>query len=716
MKQAVWRQRARVGILLAVWLSLLAGAAVPSALAEGQMVPQVPSADASEEIVYVDNNGVIRVQDLAYNTKQVQWYSPTAGWRSIALGDFDADGDFEIAAVRGALNSAVAPELAVFDPVVATGAPSQGQEINGVPWKQLFTLPLPGNPTLVFAGNFDTNVPGDEIAVSRALVPADGGGTRKTRVTVYKQTSATPTGTAWVEHVSRNFDQEWNRGAVGNLDLAGAQELVLLDEDKGEFNVYRPDDALRKIDGPGGSDSNPMRDVAVGQFIRGGYPELLVARKEDSTAQRTFEIYQYNGSIMVAVTGDRLAPGPRVIVAGDISGSNEDAEAIMVRRCEGNCARLIVRNDGSDGIVQGFLDGLRLDDDDGFRAVAAGDIDGDGRDEIVAMRDNQIRYFPDAHNSTSHQTINVPTDRRNLLIGDLDRNGFISGPVLGATPGRIDETVYMGFVREGSIRLQNTTTDDLIAYQAASGYSWLTVSPPTGFIPGKSGSPLEMTYRIDASTLTAGRVYTDAKIILSSSTPNVVNVPFSIPMTVTVAMPPFGAIPDEVTAFYYPCTEPLAEQQLTVTVAGTPGTAFTAVVLPPPLAAQAVQLRDRFLVGELTEEGVLLQDREGRGMVLPTELVTASPAESPAASPAGADSFDWPSQTPWVTAVTSAFDTVPTSLTLTISPTLRTKEIEQTSLFLRGTDPLNPSDFVYSNQTIRLVCPSRGVWLPVIER
>jgi hypothetical protein len=31
-----------------------------------------------------------------------------------------------------------------------------------------------------------------------------------------------------------------DRGAVGNLDLAGADELVLVDEDKGEFNVYRP--------------------------------------------------------------------------------------------------------------------------------------------------------------------------------------------------------------------------------------------------------------------------------------------------------------------------------------------------------------------------------------------------------------------------------------------------------------------------------------------
>jgi hypothetical protein len=55
---------------------------------------------------------------------------------------------------------------------------------------------------------------------------------------------------------------------------------------------------------------------------------------------------------------------------------------------------------------------------------------------------------------------------------------------------------------------------------------------------------------------------------------------------------------------------------------------------------------------------------------------------------------------------------MPTSLTLTISPTLRTQDIEQTSLFLRGTDPLNPSDFVFSNQTIRLVCASQGYGCP----
>ena len=38
--------------------------------------------------------------------------------------------------------------------------------------------------------------------------------------------------------------------------------------------------------------------------------------------------------------------------------------------------------------------------DNGYRAGAAGDIDGDSRDEIVIMRDNKIRTYPDANVST----------------------------------------------------------------------------------------------------------------------------------------------------------------------------------------------------------------------------------------------------------------------------------------------------------------------------
>ena len=34
---------------------------------------------------------------------------------------------------------------------------------NGIPWDKLYDAPLKGKPVLVGAGNFDVNVPGDEI-------------------------------------------------------------------------------------------------------------------------------------------------------------------------------------------------------------------------------------------------------------------------------------------------------------------------------------------------------------------------------------------------------------------------------------------------------------------------------------------------------------------------------------------------------------------------
>ncbi|MFO7634652.1 MAG: VCBS repeat-containing protein [Caldilinea sp.] len=712
MRKIARYRRAHIAALLVLWFSLLPVAAVSpqAASAEGRAVdaPQAPSADASKEIVYLDGNGFIRVLDIYHGEKQVQWVSPTSGWRSIALGDFDNDGDMEIVAVRGTPGGAIAPELAIFDPVVATGTPIQGQEINGIPWKQLYSIPLPSRPELVFAGNFDPNIPGDEIGVSREIVASDGAASGdKTRVIIYKQTSLNPDGTDWTVHVQRDFSQTWNRVAVGNLDLSGGDEVAFVDEDKGEFNVYRPDAGFSKIGGPGGSSSRPMRDVAFGQYLRGGNLEVLAVRKESSKLEPTFEVYQYdnvNFQLNYA-TGDRLSPGPRVIAAGDINGSNDDDEAIMVRRCTGDCVRMIVRNDGGDGVIQQFLDGLPLDSDDGFRAVAAGDIDGDGRDEIVIMRDNKIRYFPDAHTSAAFVDVNVSTDRRNLVIGDLDRNGFISGPVIGSTPAQVMETAYFGFVSTGVIQLQNIATADAVPFVATTSASWLTVSPNVGLIPGRNSAPLNITYRIDATTLPAGNQF-KATIIFTASAPNVVNSPFNVPVTIDVELPPFGAVPSEVTAFVYPCEEPFVEQSLTMDVVGFPGAKFSARVLDPVAATATSSLQGNFFVGELAENGVLLTDSMGAQFTLPDDDVR----------PAAVENFDWLSETPWVTAVSSPVDTLPTTISLTISPTLRTADFAETTLLLRSTDPQNPASPIFSLHPVRLACASQASWMPLIAR
>lgn len=709
MKNVTVRKRWKAAVLLLLLFSLTptAGGAPQPALAEDQAVdaPDAPSADASKELVYVDGAGVIRVLDLAFSGQQVQWFSPSADWRSIALGDFDNDGDKEIVAVRGAPGGAPGktPELAIFDPVVAKGAVVPGQAINGIPWKLLYTLPLPSRPALVFAGNFDPNVPGDEIGIVRGVVAGDNpdSGDLST-VVIYKQTSATPDGTAWTVHQQKSFSENWERVAVGNLDRAGGEDVAFVDQDQGKFAVFQPDANFRQVDGPGGSSSRPYKDVAFGQYLRGGNQELLAVR--DGNGLNSFLVFEYSSSgvSLDSSKGDKLEPGPRMIFAGDITGSNDDVEAIMLRTCKDNCKRLIVRNDGDDKVIQEFLDGLSLDTDNGWRAGVAADVDGDGRDEIVIIRSDKIRWYPDAHVSTSSIDYSLATDRQNIVAGDLDRNGFVSGPVFGATPGQVQETAYFGFKRSGVLKFQNISTNDVIPFIASSNAAWLTVSPTAANAPGANSAPLDIAYQIDATTLQPGQRYTGT---ITFSGANVANSPFNIPVYVDVKLPPFGAEPAGVAAFYYPCEDPLPSQTLEMQIIGFPGAKFSARVLSPLAAAAVESLHGNFFLGETTDSGLLLTDATGAQVVLPGADVQAAAADA-----------DWTSDTPWVTAVSSLKDTLPTTLTLTISPTLRTTNFAQTTLLLQSTDPLNPAQPIFNTHRVTLACSSSAAWMPIIGR
>ncbi|MCB0064301.1 MAG: hypothetical protein KDE19_19390, partial [Caldilineaceae bacterium] len=117
------------------------------------------SADPDEEIIYIDNNGMIRVLDTLQSSGSpvVDWTSPTGGWSNFALGDVNNDGDEEIVAVRSTGNGA--GQLTVFDPVVADGS-FDAQTPNGIPWATLYTRDIPGNPKLVATGKLDPNLPG----------------------------------------------------------------------------------------------------------------------------------------------------------------------------------------------------------------------------------------------------------------------------------------------------------------------------------------------------------------------------------------------------------------------------------------------------------------------------------------------------------------------------------------------------------------------------
>ena len=125
-------------------------------------------------------------------------------------------------------------KLVIWDPVIATGATALIPKTpNGIPWRKLYETALANKPELVAAANFDPGVPGDEILFIRRLGTGDTFDPGdQTRLTIIKQTSATPDGTAWQNHVERrDFENIWSSVYAGPLDTTGGAEWALVDED-----------------------------------------------------------------------------------------------------------------------------------------------------------------------------------------------------------------------------------------------------------------------------------------------------------------------------------------------------------------------------------------------------------------------------------------------------------------------------------------------------
>ena len=703
------RRLIHLSILLATLLALLPATGTPR-VAQAQTgvtaEPAAVSADASEEIVYIDVNGVIRVLDTQFAPNlEVKWVSPDSGWRDFDLGDFNNDGDMEIVAVRGTDSTAF---VAIFDPVVSSGAVPPGNVINGIPWKELFRLQMPQRPQTVVAGNFDPNVPGDEFAVIRdSSNQEDPEDDDPRRIVIYKQNNQAGDGTSWTEHYTRNFSAEWEFAKKGNWDRAGGDEIILIDNESGKIEVFQPDQAFRRVAEVGG---NSNKNATFAQYVFGGNLELLTVRDEDSPTQ-SFQVCNVfvNSSVdpeCLSQFGAAFNSAPRVVEAGDINGSGDD-EAIMLltRRTP---PLLILRGDGNDGIITEFVNGVQLNASDEFEAATAGDIDGDGKDEIILAGKSRIVWYPEAHNSASSLSFNDSTNRRSLHTGDLDRNGFNAGPQFGASISSIDTTVEFSFVKEGSFTLQNINTEAAVPFSIALEGSpfWLGIFPAAGFAPGKNSAPIEITYTINGAVMSPNETY-NAALVITSSDPTVTNQPLRIPIKVVVTLPPLSADPPGTTALYYPCEEPLAPKELTLRITGVPGRRFSALVTDVG-AARAAGLTGDVYLGQVTPEGrLLLRDAAGKQATIDFPQARELMAT---------DTVNWPSSVPWITAVSSVTNTVPTNMTIAVDPAQRTSNFERAALVLLATSYAEDGDLIAQPYWISLNCATEASWLPLINR
>ena len=495
--------------LVAILLAELAGISVtphPAFAATG--------GDKAAEIVYLTDQGVIRVLDPVHPDQgEVQWLSPTGGWNEIALGDVNNDGDKEIIAI-----SSDNHKLTIFDPVVASGIVDPNKKINNIPWDTLFQLDVPGTPVLVAAGNFDPNIPGDEICY---VYQEDNG---KYNVTVLDPTgdSIQPNGNSngrnWSVHVSKEFDHPWTYIASGNIDGSGADDVVLVNSKSTltEFDYFQPDNDFHREDGKS-SDTDSYQKVAVGQIIAGGPDELAVIRSVDRASKSSLLVYTTDTSNLQLSTDEEwaFAPQPEFVFLADITG-NGDKEVFFLRKNAPGGSRLIMRDKwGGDQSNQPTIE-LSLSpegDDNGYQVGAGGDVFGYNRDEVIIMRDNNIRIYRNLYSSESdYVDYNVNTNKKGLAVGDLDGSGTIQGPQFAVSTNQVTGSVPTG-TQGGSFQLTltNSSTNDAIPFTIQDAPSWLVLNPNFG------NTPMTITGSFNATQLAIGK-YTATLLIHSPNT------------------------------------------------------------------------------------------------------------------------------------------------------------------------------------------------------
>ena len=667
-----------------------------------QVVLAEPGATADDEIIYIDSGNFIRVIDpnVAAGTQQIQWSSPDNGWYDFAAGDFNNDGDKEIVAIGSG-------KLTVFDPVLRDGAITPDGEYNLVPWVRLHERALNG-ADIIGAGNLDQNAPGDEIMVGYNVSEANG---NKYRVDVLKTGDG---GRTWTTHLSQGFGAKWTYIKVGNIDNQGSDDLLLGRTTSGDSLVeaHQVDNNFATILSRGDSTLFTQRDGAIGQVYAGGTGEFVLLRTFSGTTEvPNMLLYQYVNGHWPPIDDPNNEiekftnfPHPFKVVTGDVNGNGDD-EIIWLREVPANSGfkHLVMVNRGTDTLPEFEM---LLDADNGYRALAMGDPDGDGRKELAAMRNNRIRYFYAVESGNTALFTDydgIATNSRSLQMANLDGTGYTAGARFSASPTSLSRTLEAGTVKieNLSIQLSNVGSGGSlpIAVVKESGSIWFN------FSLGASTTPASIfVTQFDASTLTPG-TYRDRLVVTSTNT-NVLNQPFYIPIELIVTEASFSLNPTSFSVVM-PLSEPVTRTH-DIEVKGLPGLTFSAAIISQPeynaathaLGAQPTSAR-------FAESGSLILGSDSQEF---TTSLTRSTQSSRATA-----ATDWPSGVPGATA-SSAGTIAPDKITVTVSSTQMTGDVAYGVLLVLADERAGSFPDNLKSSEFLLLRTDIAAYLPVISR
>jgi hypothetical protein len=556
-------------------------ALVPMAQA-GTAAAQPELANTGDELVIITRDGRLEARDpyTPPGLRPVVWQSPETGFTDVATGDFNGDGSDEVVGLRGG-------EAVVYDPVLLPGEPNTARTFlatAGQFWRNAATGDLDGDGA-------------DELI----LAESSGSGTQ---MFAFKFNAST----GWNQTFSGFFGAPWVGLATGDMIGNSGRDQVVGIRNVGstcQIIIFNPANNWQTLNEY--TRGFPWTSVAVGDVTLdgAGKQEIVVTRSDVGAALPSMFVFRWEAQFPELQEQEREVFNPefRWIALADVNASS-DKEVFLLRNNPGaGQAALASRNYGVD---QGTPVFNELIGQTKWNGIQAGDVDADGRDEVIVMSPDEYLIYnqPDVNTAFTSFPGSYSTTG-NFAVGNLDGAGQPSGPTLSVTPLSVTLNLQAGQNASQPITITNSGTGALSwTATVVDGAAWLSMSPSSGAAPA-TPQLLVSTGGVAPGSY-VGRVRIDGSA-------GAVNSPQTITVNLTVTAPQFAVQPNRVSWLYQPPVNPGVR---TVSVSGQ-NVPWHAGVVPMSAvtqieqaiaSGQPVKLQDGLLVIGEGAEGVPIVD------------------------------------------------------------------------------------------------------------
>jgi hypothetical protein len=575
-------------VLVVIAAPLATQFAFPVGVARAE--PDAPAAVHHDEVVTLSSSGQIIVTDVFPQAGMVpaNWNSGAdVGWQYVAAGDFRGDGYEQIVAISG-------NRLKVFDPF-ATAAGKTPVTFDR-------TLTDSGNYELIATGDFNRDGKDDIAATASAYYPSY-------------------TDNLWVYNVSANslmhsesFAAPWQAMTTGDFNNDGAGDLAMVRNPAGSSPYLKVWNGLDWSTIAERTDGFPWLTLEAGRLSSPNLPDQLallrtgVGSSADSLIM--FNVYSGGFSDVFPAQNDQWHYQPYFtsLALTDLAGTKQDVIFMLRDPVDAGKTSLLMVNPANVPVPY-----VEIALEPGFyswKQVRAGDVNGDGRDEIVILRSDRFRVYPQLWQNGSYTDFpgsyrlpptdydgRVIVDLPVMVLANLDGPGVPSAPTLSVSPTSLSFNVAWGNPGpQQSLTIGNSGVGTMTwTAQVTQGNSWLNLGSTSGTTPGN--------LFVSVNSVAAGVGTHAGNIRITATTPGTLNSPQNIPVTLTVPDPGFIVYPTQ-TTILQKIGAPAVTRQVEILRPGIP-TAWVATALPLSAAAG---LEEKLASGEakVTDSGLVI--------------------------------------------------------------------------------------------------------------